>query len=87
MAQFRKAHPEVCFNLDEYEASAILSALHDRQYDLAFIRTNYVSLTQYQTLEIAQDRLQVIVTKNHPLLSRPARQFFTFTKKALRGQV
>jgi DNA-binding transcriptional LysR family regulator len=70
IAQFRDRYPAINFTLDEREASAILPALDARQYDLAIIRDNYLDTKRYSHLEIAQDHLQIIVSKLHRYATR-----------------
>jgi DNA-binding transcriptional LysR family regulator len=65
IAKFRDTYPAINFTLDEREASAILPALDERQYDLAFIRDNYLDTKRYSHLEIAQDQLLIIISKLH----------------------
>ena len=65
IAQFRDKYPAINFTLDEREASAILPALDERQYDLAIIRDNYLDTKRYSHFEIAQDHLLIIVSKLH----------------------
>ena len=70
IAKFRDAYPSINFTLDEREASAILPALDERQYDLAIIRDNYLDTKRYSHLEIAQDQLLIIVSKLHRFATR-----------------
>lgn len=70
IAKFRDTYPAINFTLDEREASAILPALHERQYDMAIIRDNYLDTKQYSHLEIAQDQLLIIVSKLHRYATR-----------------
>ena len=70
IAQFKRAYPNLHFTLEEREASAILPALDSHQYDLAFVRDNYLDRAQYACLEIAADRLAVVVSKKHRYAGR-----------------
>jgi LysR family transcriptional regulator, transcription activator of glutamate synthase operon len=70
LAQFKSAHPKLNFTLDEREASAILPALNNHQYDLAFLRDYTLDGEIYAFLKIARDQLQVLVSKNHRLAGR-----------------
>ncbi len=70
LAQFKSAHPKLNFTLDEREAAAILPALNNHQYDLAFIRDYTLDGETYSFLKIARDQLQVLVSKNHRLAGR-----------------
>lgn len=70
LAQFRSAYPNLNFLLDEREAALILPALHNRQYDLAFVRDYNLDYEIYSFLNIAKDKLQVVVAKNHHFAGR-----------------
>lgn len=70
VAQFKSAHPKLDFTLDEREAATILPALNNHQYDLAFIRDYDLDRETFSFLEIARDKLQVVVSKNHHLAGR-----------------
>ena len=70
IAQFRGAHPEIDLLLEEREASAILPALNNHQFDLAFVRDNYLDATEYVLRQIAQDRMLVVVSSRHRLAAR-----------------
>ena len=70
LAQFKNAHPKLNFTLDEREAASILPALNNHQYDLAFIRDYALDRETYSLLEIARDKLQVVVSKSHRLAGR-----------------
>jgi DNA-binding transcriptional LysR family regulator len=69
-AQFKERHPEIQFTLEEREASTILPALDNRQYDLAFVRDNFLDKSRYACLELITDRLMAAVSVNHPLAGR-----------------
>jgi LysR family transcriptional activator of glutamate synthase operon len=69
-AQLKSAYPQIQFKLEEREASAILPALDSHQYDLAFVRDNYLDREQYDCLEVATDRLEVIVSRQHRYAGR-----------------
>ncbi len=71
IAQFKQAHPEVQLTLEEREAAAILPALNNHQFDLAFLRDNYLDKTTYNFIEVAQDHFQVILSRQHPLAGKP----------------
>lgn len=70
LARFKNAYPKLNFTLDEREAALILPALDNRQYDLAFIRDYALDREIHSFLEIARDKLQVVVSKNHHLAGR-----------------
>jgi LysR family transcriptional regulator, transcription activator of glutamate synthase operon len=70
IAQFQTAYPNVHLMLEEREASTILPALNNHQFDLAFIRDNYLDSKQYQILEVNTDKFVVALSLKHPLASR-----------------
>lgn len=72
LARFRQAFPTVQFTLEEREASAILPALSSHQFDLAFLRDNYLDRAQYACLEVARDQFLVVLSDQHRLAARPA---------------
>lgn len=65
LARFRSAFPNLNFVLDEREAALILPALQNHQYDLAFVRDYNLDYEVYSYLDIAKDKLLVVVAKNH----------------------
>ncbi len=67
--QFKNMNPQLDFTLEEREASTILPALDHRQYDLAFVRDNYLDKDQYASLNIYGDRLLVAVSNKHRFAS------------------
>jgi LysR family transcriptional activator of glutamate synthase operon len=70
IAQFQSAFPNVQFMLEEREASTILPALTSHQFDLAFIRDNYLNIEQYHLLEVDRDKFMVTLSIKHPLATR-----------------
>jgi LysR family transcriptional regulator, transcription activator of glutamate synthase operon len=70
IAQFKQAHPNIQFTLDEREATAILPLLNNHQFDLAFLRDNFLDKEQYDFLEVARDKFQVILSLHHRLAGR-----------------
>lgn len=71
IAQFKQANPEFQLALEEREAAAILPALNNHQFDLAFLRDSYLDKTIYNYIEVAQDYFQVILSRQHPLAGKP----------------
>jgi LysR family transcriptional activator of glutamate synthase operon len=63
VAQFKSLHPDIKFALEERLVSEILPGLDSRQYDLAFVRDNYIDRSQYSCLEISRDRLVAVVSE------------------------
>jgi LysR family transcriptional activator of glutamate synthase operon len=70
IAQFQTAYPNVQLLLEEREASTILPALNNHQFDLAFIRNNYLDSDQYHMLEINRDNFVIALSLKHPLAAR-----------------
>jgi LysR family transcriptional regulator, transcription activator of glutamate synthase operon len=70
IAQFKQAHPDIQFTLEEREASSILPLLNNHQFDLAFLRDNYLDKEQYAYLDVARDKFQVILSRQHRLAAR-----------------
>lgn len=70
IAQFQSAYPNIQLMLEEREAAVILPALNNHQFDLAFIRDNYLDVEQYQLLEVDRDKFMVTLSVRHPLASR-----------------
>lgn len=66
ISRFRNAYPHVHFILEEREASAILPALNNYQFDLAFMRDNYLDGTQYGQIKLSYDKFVLVVSANHP---------------------
>jgi len=71
IAQFKQANPEFQLALEEREAAAILPALNNHQFDLAFLRDNYLDKNIYNAIEVAHDHFQVILSRQHPLAGKP----------------
>lgn len=71
IAQFKQANPEFQLALEEREAAAILPALNNHQFDLAFLRDNYLDKNVYNAIEVAHDHFQVILSRQHPLAGKP----------------
>jgi LysR family transcriptional regulator, transcription activator of glutamate synthase operon len=67
IAQFRGTYPGVNLTLEEREGSAILPALNDEQYELAFVRDNTLDQKQYGWVKIFRDQMVVLVSKRHAL--------------------
>jgi LysR family transcriptional activator of glutamate synthase operon len=70
IAQFQSAYPNIQLMLEEREASTILPVLHTHQFDLAFIRDNYLDVEQYHLLEVDRDKFMVTLSVKHPLAAR-----------------
>jgi DNA-binding transcriptional LysR family regulator len=70
VAQFHTAYPEITLTLEEREAAAILGALNSHQFDLAFLRDNYLDADKYVLRKVACDRLVVVVSRQHRFAAR-----------------
>jgi DNA-binding transcriptional LysR family regulator len=70
VAQFQRAHPNIQLILEEREASAILPALNGHQCDLAFVRDNYLDRDRYDVLEVAYDKMLVVLSTKHRFAAR-----------------
>lgn len=71
IARFNLAYPQIQLALEEREAAAILPALTNQQFDLAFLRDNYLDKNLYNCIEVAHDYFQVILSQQHPLAGKP----------------
>ena len=70
ISQFRDRHPEIALTLEEREASAILPALESQQFDLAFLRDNYLDRADFRLCEVVKDRLKVAISRKHRFAGR-----------------
>lgn len=70
IGEFRRAQPQIELQLEEREAAGILPALNAHQFDLAFVRDNYLEAEQYHLQRIAGDQMLVVVSCRHPLAAR-----------------
>jgi LysR family transcriptional activator of glutamate synthase operon len=70
IARFQLAYPAIHLILEEREAATILPALNNHQFDLAFIRDNYLDVEQYQLLEVDRDKFMIALSAKHPLAAR-----------------
>lgn len=70
VAQFRSVHPDIALTLEEREASAILPALHSHQFDMAFVRDNYLDATQFLVRQITADHMVAVVSTRHRYATR-----------------
>lgn len=70
IAQFKQAYPTVQLTVEEREASVILPALSSHQFDLAFVRDNYLDRSQFDYVIVARDKLKAILPRQHRLAER-----------------
>lgn len=70
IASFKQAFPDAQLILEEREASTIPSLLDDHQFDLAFLRDNFLDQTRYEHLDLIRDRFQVVLSRQHKLADR-----------------
>jgi len=72
IAHFKNTYPNIKFTLDEREGINILPALKAHEYDLAFIRDNYIDKNQFQCITICEDELDLVVSLRHQQANRPS---------------
>jgi len=65
IAQFRDAHPNIHFDLEEIDGLNILPAVDEHRFDLAFTRHNYLDHDHYSSLEISKDKLLLVVSNKN----------------------
>jgi len=70
IAQFQSTYPNIQLVMEEREASTILPALSAHQFDLAFIRNNYLDMMHYELLEVNSDKFVVALSTKHHLAAR-----------------
>jgi LysR family transcriptional activator of glutamate synthase operon len=95
IAQFKSLYPNIRFAVEEREGASILPALKAQEYDLAFIRDNYLDKDQCICIEICKDKLVVVVSINHSFANRKSialaelskENFIMFDKAAILHEV
>lgn len=70
LAAFKNTYPDINCSLEEREAISILPSLNNHQHDLAFLRDNYLDANLYSWLELASDKLLVVLSKDHRFADR-----------------
>ncbi len=70
LARFRSAHPQIHFAMEEREAFTIPPALQSHQFELAFLRENYLPKSLQPVLEICRDKMVVTLSQKHRLAGR-----------------
>jgi LysR family transcriptional regulator, transcription activator of glutamate synthase operon len=65
VSQFRDKFPHIRFSLEEIDGLNILPALTEQRFDMAFTRHNYIDQDQFDSLEISQDKLLLVVSKKN----------------------
>ncbi|MBI9051200.1 MAG: LysR family transcriptional regulator [Anaerolineaceae bacterium] len=70
IARFKKKYPDIQLLLEEREAAEILPALNSHEFDLGFLRDNYLDKNQYDAIEVSKDKFMVIFSKNHPFAKK-----------------
>jgi LysR family transcriptional regulator, transcription activator of glutamate synthase operon len=68
--QFENTYPDINLILEEREAASILPAMNNHQYDLAFIRDNYLDGEIYTSVEVSKDKLLAVVSRKHRYAER-----------------
>jgi DNA-binding transcriptional LysR family regulator len=70
IGQFGREFPDVRLALDEREAADVLPLLNSGQYDLAFLRDNYLDMAQYNCINVACDQFAAVLSTQHRLAGR-----------------
>lgn len=68
--QFENEHPDLQVVLEEVEEPDLLRGLSDGRYDMAVARDHMISGHKYETCQIAEDELSVVLPEDHPLALR-----------------
>jgi Transcriptional regulator len=70
ITQFRQKYPSVNLTFEEREAAEVNMILSNHSCDCAFMRDNYLDKDHYDMVEIAKDRMVLVLSRNHPLAKR-----------------
>jgi LysR family transcriptional activator of glutamate synthase operon len=70
IAQFKQIFPHINFLLKEQEGMTILPSLQAREYDIGFIRDNYVNRELFTCVNFCDDCLEVMVSSRHKYADR-----------------
>lgn len=70
IAQFKQMYPNIDLSFDEKEPADVINSLSSHACDLAFMRDNYLEKERYHMIEIAKDRLALVLSRNHPLAQK-----------------
>jgi DNA-binding transcriptional LysR family regulator len=70
ISRFEHLHPEVHLVLEEREASEMMQDLNNHKYDLVFTRDNFLDMDNFDSVEILNDHLVVVLSLQHPLANR-----------------
>jgi len=95
IAQFKRMYPHIHFVLEEREGASILPSIKAQEYDLAFIRDNYIDKDQCECVEICKDKLILIVSNRNHFANRKSialeelsnENFIIFDKAAILHEV
>ena len=71
ITRFKQLHPEIELSLEEREAAEIFPAMNNGQYDLALTRDNYLDNERFDSLEVLQDHLVAVLSRQHRLAGKP----------------
>lgn len=66
IATFRKANPKIAFEIHDTIASGVIAQVHDGQVDFGITGGSILG-PEIQVLHRAQDRMQVVFPRGHPL--------------------
>lgn len=69
---FQKAHPEISLVLEECEGCDILPAMEQRQYEMAFMRSDHLDMQVFDRLELFSDNVVVVASENHAIATAGA---------------
>ena len=70
IADFCKLHPTISLSIQELGNHNIASGLDNHNYDLAFIRRDYINTSKMDVLDIFEDQMVLIMSKQHPLCEK-----------------
>ena len=65
--QFETEYPDLQVALEEVEEPDLLRGLSDGRYDMVVARDHMISGHKYETCQIAEDELSVVLPEDHPL--------------------
>ena len=68
--QFQKKWGTVHLEVDERESSDLLTAMDNKEYEMAFFRTDQINIKKYQVMQLFEDQLMAVVPTSHPLANK-----------------
>lgn len=72
IAEFSHEYPHIKLDLIEKENDIIMAMLRNCEVDVAFVRTNYIPGGLADVCPLVEDRLVLVVSKNHPFANKEA---------------